>query len=620
MAQQDWKPTGWLGIVLAGAVWTALEEDQLEDSVEQLAVQIQRTVGEQLRDEELDDDDDGDAGLTATSIGEAKEELSRLRDTLSATAVVANAAPLGSSQLALIPAGVPKLPSGFVTTEPIRKLTHLVLATGPAELAKPTVGFFGTGGIGKTITGAAVVRDEAVRKHFDAIIWLPLGQNPVISKMQNLAMIQACGTELSIESSGEEKKESLQQAMAGRRILLCLDDLWEMDHEPELNWVDVSAGSKVLISTRIERLLAGAHKVEVGLPSLPDSGRILLSTAGVLQGGAREPAGVAEIVSLCGRLPFALGIAGRLAASLGLAGDDDWTPMIPVLRDDLRESHSGGTEEGMIRASLRGLRGSAKEQTNVKALLNLFAFVPEDTHCPLDLLLLMFRSVVIGSTASIMHIRKWLRILLTRSLVLGSIDRPSVHDLTLDFAISSHTTGELQQGHQRILEAFRQSRTVSAAGICAYDYTKRVSCDITRYVCNDADHHCKAAFPVATTEAALEYLNDVPQDPLATAFGRAMGVDALSEAAQQAESAGANWSAACRWAMHGNLMLHKHGRGEALPSWRKALAMIARTTVGCTVDEKDQLEIMTTKDIIMAHDVDGETTIVLLHCPDTAIS
>eukprot|EP01050_Picozoa_sp_SAG11_P044816 SAG11_NODE_21995_length_414_cov_1.126984_1_plen_88_part_10 len=83
---------------------------------------------------------------------------------------------------------------------------------------------------------------------------------------------------------------------------------------------------------------------------------------------------------------------GRLAASLGLVGTDDWSGMIGVLKEELHESHSGGREEGMIRASLRGLKGSEIEQANVKSLLLLFALVPEDTFCPLEVLLLMFNA------------------------------------------------------------------------------------------------------------------------------------------------------------------------------------------------------------------------------------
>jgi hypothetical protein len=239
--------------------------------------------------------------------------------------------------------------------------------------------------------------------------------------MKNLCHMQCTGKELSAELSSDEKKEALQQAMAGKRVLLCMDDAWEEEHEYELNFVDISARSKVLISTRVKALLAGAHEVEVGLSSTADSVRMLLSVAGFV-GGGDEPLGVREIVDLCGRPPLALGIAGRLAASLGLVDTQDWSGMIGVLKEELHESHSRGTEEGIIRASLRGLKGSAEEQANVWSLLLLFALVPEDKHCPFEVLLLMFIVVSQSSQATIMHIRKWLRILINRSLVLGTID------------------------------------------------------------------------------------------------------------------------------------------------------------------------------------------------------
>ena len=108
---------------------------------------------------------------------------------------------------------------------------------------------------------------------------------------------------------------------------------------------------------------------------------MLLASAGEEYSSTREQAdGVSEIVDLCGRLPLALGIAGRLAASLDLVGSSDWSGMIDVLREELRETHSGAAEAGMIRASLGALKGSAEEQANVRALLKLFALVPEDVR------------------------------------------------------------------------------------------------------------------------------------------------------------------------------------------------------------------------------------------------
>eukprot|EP01048_Picozoa_sp_COSAG05_P022212 COSAG05_NODE_4361_length_1550_cov_1.922123_1_plen_93_part_10 len=93
------------------------------------------------------------------------------------------------------------------------------------------------------MTGAAIVRDDHVRRHFHIIIWLPIGQTPMISKLQNLCHMQCTGKELSSELSLEEKQQALQHAMTGKRVLLCLDDVWDDGHECLFNFADTDAGS-----------------------------------------------------------------------------------------------------------------------------------------------------------------------------------------------------------------------------------------------------------------------------------------------------------------------------------------------------------------------------------------
>ena len=476
------------------------------------------------------------------------------------------------SEPATLPVGVPQLPAMFQKTEQISELTRLVLSTAASDMAMPRVGFWGMGGIGKTVTGAAIVRDDAVREHFHAVVWLPLGQTPVISKLQNLCYMQTTGKELSPELSSEEKRQTLQQAMAGKRVLLCLDDLWEEQHEPELNCVDVAAGSKVLISTRVKALLTGAHQVEVGLPSPSDSARMLLAAADADL--STEPKGVREIVNLCGRLPLALGIAGRLAASLGLVdtGSNDWSGMLDVLREELHES-SGGTEEGMIRASLRGLKGSAREQANVKNMLLLFALVPEDTHCPLEVLLLMYAAVHEGSTATIMHVRKWLRVLLNRCLVLGSVDRPSLHDLVLDWTIAQHSDDQLRDNHRRVINAFRASRPADCFGRLVYDPSHRGT-PLSAYCCTEAMHHFSEAWQPDMEndrEALTAWLGDVPQDELVLAAGQVLGVQRLIAVARRAESEGDWWLAGRHWAVASGVVSRQQGSGQTSETANKCL-------------------------------------------------
>jgi hypothetical protein len=142
-----WRASGWLGILTAGSLWTRLhDESSFEENIRQLQGQIQKVIGavglsadlEELVDEAV------------ASPTEAKEELERLRDDLapktaeSMTAVLAD-----PSQPATMPAGVPKLPGQFQTTEQIRELARLVLSTSSADMRMSRVGFWGMGGIGR---------------------------------------------------------------------------------------------------------------------------------------------------------------------------------------------------------------------------------------------------------------------------------------------------------------------------------------------------------------------------------------------------------------------------------------------------------------------------------------
>ena len=136
MMEKGWRPSGWLGIIMAGALWTPLsDESQFEGNIHQLHGQIQKMIGTHaVATEGLS----GLADESAASPSEAKEELERLRDDLhsktdSQSAVAAVLA--DPSQPATIPAGVPKLPAKFQSTEQIQELTRLVLSTSASDLA-----------------------------------------------------------------------------------------------------------------------------------------------------------------------------------------------------------------------------------------------------------------------------------------------------------------------------------------------------------------------------------------------------------------------------------------------------------------------------------------------------
>jgi hypothetical protein len=134
-----------------------------------------------------------------------------------------------------------------------------------------------------------LARQEDVRSQYDAIAWVALGATPNVEKLQDLLHLQLTGVELGLPAEEtDEQHEKLRQAMMGAKLLLVLDgapaaapphctarsqslagyredsacrpslklttglaDLWEIEAEQALNFVDEAAGAKVLVSSRI---------------------------------------------------------------------------------------------------------------------------------------------------------------------------------------------------------------------------------------------------------------------------------------------------------------------------------------------------------------------------------
>jgi hypothetical protein len=77
--------------------------------------------------------------------------------------------------------GVPALPPGYFArgqfTELIRSLSEPGSGAVGLAGASTSVGFYGQGGIGKTVLATAVARNERIRRHFpDGVFWVTVGE------------------------------------------------------------------------------------------------------------------------------------------------------------------------------------------------------------------------------------------------------------------------------------------------------------------------------------------------------------------------------------------------------------------------------------------------------------
>ena len=153
--------------------------------------------------------------------------------------------------------------------------------------------------------------------------------------------------------------------------------------------------------------------------------------------------------------------------------------------------------------------------------------------------------------------------LIDRSLVLGPVDSPSVHDLVLDFSIGLHTEDELRQGHRRLVQLLRERRPGKpAAGSVlsgAVDIT-RFGWDLSLSVCHDRisvyvvthlQHHVKGAQAVDWTNDVemISALDDFPnhQDEVPLSVATVLGQIKCEELAKRSEKERNWWAASCRW-------------------------------------------------------------------------
>jgi tetratricopeptide (TPR) repeat protein/transcriptional regulator with XRE-family HTH domain len=194
----------------------------------------------------------------------------------------------------------------------------------------------GMAGIGKSAFVIHAAHQLAGR-YPDGQIFLSLhghtpGQQPVSATDALASLLQTAGVAAQQVPSGLQERVRLwRDHLAGRRFLVVLDDA--LGHEQVRPLLPGTAGSLVLITSR--RHLTALEDVKVislDTPSAEEAARMLARLAGRPDLDLDDPA-VADIVTMCGCLPLAIGMAASqlrhhpvwmvadLAADLALSRD-----------------------------------------------------------------------------------------------------------------------------------------------------------------------------------------------------------------------------------------------------------------------------------------------------------
>ena len=336
--------------------------------------------------------------------------------------------------------GVPLPPQAFVAREELAGLRVTVLETGEGVVGVTgsALGLHGQGGIGKTVLAAALARDEGVRRHFpDGVFWVTVGEQGDLIAAQ-IGLLARLGAERPELRSASQGLVLLRQALADRRCLLVVDDVWSAAAAAAFR----AAGprGRVLYTTRDPAVLEGIAAEVVQLGVLPRA-----AARELLRGLTGVPALPPEADHICeatGGVALAVALVG---AAIGRGGRS-WVQAAGQLERGGR-TFLDHPYANTFKAMQVGIAALGKD--DARAYLSL-AVYPEDTVVPVAAVGRLW-SHVSGASAEDTAAR--LGRLAARSLLMVQRDGVSFHDLQREFLLLH--TEDLSLPHADLLEAYR---------------------------------------------------------------------------------------------------------------------------------------------------------------------
>ena len=207
---------------------------------------------------------------------------------------------------------------------------------------------------------------------------------------------------------------------------------------------------------------------------------------------------------------------------------------------------------------------------------------------------------------SILSIRRWLKVLIDRSLVLGTVDRFFVHDLVLDYCIAQHSAAEMKAAHRILVDFLRDSRPQTAGQKeWRWGLANDASCKYVRF---QIQHHIRQSGWNPT--AKPEWLLDLPQDDIVVMSSKVAGFENLSELVVAAEERSDDQATVAKLAALAARTQFLAGGAALALGWSKKaaeqLTEIATAEVGPELREGlDRLEIEVLGSLFSAQDMES---------------
>ncbi|MDZ8141126.1 MAG: NB-ARC domain-containing protein [Nostoc sp. DedQUE04] len=193
--------------------------------------------------------------------------------------------------------------------ELLRDLKQRLFAGGSLALSA----LKGLPGVGKTALAIELAYDREVLKHFhDGVLWAGLGRQPdVLSHLGAWAMaLDIPKGEIAKLTSIEKRAKEIQNAIGTRRMLLVLDDAWQIEAAKEFKFGTPNCA--YLVTTRLlEVALEFASERPTQVPELSEEDGLKLLTRLAPSVIEAEPDEAKALVKTVGGLPLALILIGK---------------------------------------------------------------------------------------------------------------------------------------------------------------------------------------------------------------------------------------------------------------------------------------------------------------------
>lgn len=240
-------------------------------------------------------------------------------------------------------------------------------------------------GVGKTTVALELVRQKPrILEKFDGVLWADVGKRPQwVEQLRRWAEALGVAPETMRNlASLEDWKKVVKDALAGRRLLLVLDDVWAVKDARE--FATLGPQCVTLVTTRLRQVAAElSRQAQVReVEELDEACGLELLTGIAPHAVDADPAGAAEMVAAVQGLPLALVLVGKyLKRESGERDPDRIAEAFATLREagqrlSLRASEAGGDErtlEEIIDVSYGALPTDAARQ----ALEHLAIFRPK---------------------------------------------------------------------------------------------------------------------------------------------------------------------------------------------------------------------------------------------------